>query len=84
MRDGANDRTDEYGGSVENRSKFCLEVMDALISVYGADRVGIRLSPTGRVNNMNESDPIKLISYLLPELEKRKIAFVEIKRHSMN
>lgn len=81
LRDSSNHRTDEYGGSIENRSRFCLEVMDALISVFGADRVGLRLSPTGRINAMKDSDPIKLLEYLLPELEKRNVAFVEIKRH---
>lgn len=58
--------------------------MDALIEVFGADRVGIRLSPTGRFNYMYDSDPIKLLSYLLPELDKKKIAFLEVKRHSMS
>lgn len=48
LRDGSNTRTDEYGGSIENRSKFLFETLDALISVYGADRVSVRLSPTGR------------------------------------
>lgn len=61
LRDGVNDRTDEYGGSIENRSRFCLEVMDALISVFGSDRVGIRLSPTGRTNYMYDSNPLALL-----------------------
>lgn len=47
LRDGANKRTDHYGGSIENRCRFCLEVLDAMIEVYGNKRVGLRISPTG-------------------------------------
>lgn len=56
-------------------------MLDALISVYGADKVGIKLSPTGRYNDMYDSNPKELTKYVLKELEKKKIAFVEIKRH---
>ncbi|EWS75520.1 FAD/FMN-binding family oxidoreductase (macronuclear) [Tetrahymena thermophila SB210] len=84
LRDGVNDRTDEYGGSVENRSRFCLEVIDALISVFGSDRVAIRLSPTGRNNYMFDSDPMSLLQYLIPQLDSRGLAFIEVKRHGVN
>lgn len=81
LKDGTNKRTDEYGGSIENRIRFCLEALDAITSVYGADKVGIKLSPTGRYNDMYDSNPLELLKVLLKELEKRKIAFVEVKRH---
>ncbi|KAL4473221.1 hypothetical protein ABPG72_015602 [Tetrahymena utriculariae] len=81
LRDGSNKRTDIYGGSAENRSRFCLEVLDALAEVFGYGRTALRISPTGRFNDMYDSDPIGLLSYLLPELDKRNLAFVEFKRH---
>lgn len=84
LKDGTNKRTDEYGGSIQNRIKFCLEALDALISVYGADKVGIKLSPTGRYNDMYDSNPLELTKVLLKELEKKKLAFVEVKRHGPN
>lgn len=58
-----------------------LECIDALIEVFGAGRVAARFSPTGRFNDMYDSDPIGLMKYALKELEKRNIAFVEVKRH---
>lgn len=81
MRDGTNKRTDNYGGSIQNRIRFCLEALDVLIGVYGADKVGIKLSPTGRYNDMYDSNPLELYKHLLKEIEKKKIAFVEFKRH---
>jgi len=80
LRDGVNKRTDKYGGSYENRSRFCLEVIDALISVFGSGRISVRLSPTGRINDMYDSNPLELMKYLLGELSKRNLSFVEIKR----
>jgi 2,4-dienoyl-CoA reductase-like NADH-dependent reductase (Old Yellow Enzyme family) len=65
LRESANQRTDEYGGSVENRCRFCLQVIDELIKVFGKDKVSLRVSPTGRCNDIFDSDPIKLYSYLL-------------------
>ena len=78
LRDASNQRTDEYGGSVEKRCRFPLEVIDILIEVYGAERVGIKVTPVGRFQDMYDSDPIATYSYLLQQLEKRGIAFVEI------
>ena len=81
MRDGSNHRRDEYGGSYENRSRFCIEVLKALIDVFGSDRVGVRFSPTGRVSDMYDSNPLELMRYLLGELNELNLAFVELKRH---
>lgn len=80
LKDCTNIRKDEYGGSIENRSRFCLEVIDELIKVMGKLRVGIKLSPLGRYNDMFDSNPSDLLKHLLTELNKRKIAFVEIAR----
>lgn len=65
MRDGSNTRTDKYGGSIENRSRFLLEVLDTVIEVFGADKVGIRFSPTGRYNDMYDSNPVELMRHIL-------------------
>lgn len=79
LKDHTNKRTDEYGGiSVENRARFPLEVMNALISVWGKDRVGIKISPAVRYQDVYDSDPVATYSYLLKELDKKGIAFVEI------
>lgn len=78
LQDGSNQRTDNYGGSVENRSRFLLEVVDAVSQVWGVDRVGVRLSPYGTFNDMKDSNPIALFTYVLQELNKRKIAFVDL------
>ena len=78
LKDATNNRTDEYGGSIENRCKFLLEVVDEVIKVYGNLRVGVKISPLGRYNDMFDSNPLALIKHLLPQLNKRKIAFVEL------
>ena len=57
LRDGTNRRTDRYGGSAANRVRFLLEVTEAVVAVWGADRVGVRLSPLGAFNGMSDSDP---------------------------
>ena len=78
LQDGSNARTDNYGGSIENRARLLLEVVDAAISVWGAGKVGVRLSPYGTFNDMKDSNPIALFTYVLQELEKRKIAYVHL------
>ena len=67
--DGANQRADEYGGSIANRCRFVLEVMQCLIGGWGADRVGIKLSPVIPFNGMVDTDPKSLLSHLLGELD---------------
>ena len=78
LRDGTNKRTDIYGGSVANRARFLLEVTDALIGVCGADRVGIRLSPSGTFNDMSDSNPESIFVYLLKQLNTLELAYVHI------
>ena len=78
--DGANQRKDEYGGSIENRCRFVLETMKVLIEIWGADRVGIKLSPVIPFNGMIDSNPEVLYLHLLRELNKLSPAYV----HMMN
>src|SRR5690606_27524161 len=58
LQDGSNKRTDAYGGSIENRARLMLEVTDACIAVWGADRVGVHLAPRGDAHDMHDSDPL--------------------------
>ncbi len=76
LHDGTNTRTDQYGGSVENRARFLLEATDAAISVWGADRVGVHLSPRGNSHDINDSNSEQTFTYVAQELGKRKIAFI--------
>jgi N-ethylmaleimide reductase len=78
LQDGSNKRTDCYGGSIENRARLLLEVVDRAISVWGAERVGVRLSPYGSFNDMSDSDPIALFNYVLAQLSLRKIAYAHV------
>ncbi|TGE16100.1 alkene reductase [Hymenobacter elongatus] len=78
IQDGTNQRTDEYGGSVENRARFALEVVQAASAVFGADRVGIRLSPTGAVGGINDSDRLATFSYVTEQLNKLGLAYLHV------
>jgi N-ethylmaleimide reductase len=71
-------RTDQYGGSFINRARFLFEILDAMIAEIGADKVGIRLSPAGEFNNMQELDAEELYKYILPELSKRNLVYLHI------
>ncbi|NYT77441.1 alkene reductase [Alcaligenaceae bacterium] len=76
LHDGSNRRNDEYGGSIENRTRFLLQVVDACISVWGADHVGVHLSPGGGAHDMHDSNPGALFSYVAQKLAERQIAFL--------
>lgn len=78
MRDSCNKRTDKWGGSFENRSRLLLLVIDELIEVFGNSRVGIKLSPLVTYQDMWDSDVVGLYTYLIGELNKRDIAFIEV------
>ena len=80
LRDGTNQRTDSYGGPVENRSRLTLEVVKAVVDVWGADRVGIRFSPGGVFNDMRDSNPLRTFGYVLQQLEPLNLAFAHITR----
>ena len=76
LHESTNKRTDQYGGSIENRARLLLEVTDAVISVWGADRVGMHLAPRGDAHDVADSNPEALYLYVAKELGKRKIAFI--------
>jgi len=78
LQDGSNRRTDAYGGSIENRARLFLEVVDAAIGVWGKQRAGVRLSPYGTFNDMQDSDPVTLFSHVLAQLAARGIAYVHL------
>lgn len=78
LRDGANQRTDAYGGSIENRCRFALEVVDAVVAEIGAGRVGIRLSPVTPANDLSDSHPQALFGHLVEQLDQRGIAFLHV------
>ena len=78
LRDGSNQRTDRYGGSIENRIRFPLEVVDAVVDVWGADRVGIRISPLSEFNDMADSDPQALFAAFVQALGERELGYLHI------
>ncbi|WP_420606592.1 alkene reductase [Novosphingopyxis sp.] len=79
LRDNANFRDDDYGGSIENRTRLLGEVTDRLISVWGADRVAVRLSPNGDSQGVDDSDPEPLFTHAAKLLSDRGIAFLELR-----
>lgn len=81
LQDGTNKRSDQYGGSIENRARLMLEVTDAVISVWGADRVGMHLAPRGDAHDIKDSNPAETFGYVAKELGKRKIAFIFAREH---
>lgn len=76
LQDKTNHRTDAYGGPIENRSRLMLEATDAVISVWGADRVGVHIAPRGDAHDMGDSNPLATFVYLARELGRRRIAFL--------
>jgi len=78
LRDGTNIREDEYGGNIENRSRFLFEVIEAVTSAIGADKTGLRLSPSGTFNDMKDSDPQKHFTYVCDKLNAFDLAYVHI------
>jgi N-ethylmaleimide reductase len=76
--DGANQRTDEYGGSVENRSRFNLEVLQAVSEAVGSHRVGIKLSPSNTFNGVSDSNPKAWFKYLLEKLNDMDLAYIQV------
>ena len=76
LQDGTNLRPDEYGGSIENRARLLLEVVDRLTSVWGPGRVGVHLAPRGDAHDMRDSNPLATFSYIATELGRRGIAFI--------
>ena len=78
LRDGTNRRDDRYGGSIENRCRFVLEIVDGLTAAIGAGRTGIRISPMLETWDCSDSDPVSLFSHLVGELGRRQLAFLDM------
>ncbi|HPH29359.1 MAG TPA: alkene reductase, partial [Pseudomonadota bacterium] len=80
LRDGSNKRTDQYGGSVENRTRLLIEVLEAVSTVFGSKRVGVRISTLNSYNNMIDSDPIGLSTWLAQRLNALDLAYLHVMR----
>jgi N-ethylmaleimide reductase len=76
LQSRTNLRTDRYGGSIENRARFLIEVTRAVIDVWGADRVGVRLSPYGIANGSGEADPMPLYTHVVQSLDPLGLAYL--------
>jgi N-ethylmaleimide reductase len=78
LRDGSNQRTDAYGGSIGNRARFALEVVEAVAGVWGFQRVGYKMSPHFSMLGMSDSNPLETFSYLTHELKRRNVLYLHI------
>ncbi|CAO3399827.1 alkene reductase [Azospirillum palustre] len=78
LRDSTNTRTDRYGGTVENRCRFLLEILEATAHAVGADRIGVRLSPTGVFNDMKDSDPLPHFLAITKALNPFNLAYLHV------
>ncbi len=78
LRDGTNQRTDAYGGSIANRVRFLQEITEAVIDVWSADRIGVRLSPTNPFNDMRDSDPVATFTYAAEVLNPYQLAYLHV------
>jgi 2,4-dienoyl-CoA reductase-like NADH-dependent reductase (Old Yellow Enzyme family) len=81
LQDSTNKRDDEYGGPVENRARLMFEAVDAAISVWGADRVGLHLAPRGDAHDMGDSNLLATFSHVAREAKKRNLAFLFAREH---
>lgn len=80
LRDGSNQRTGRYGGSIENRARLMLEVLEAVCAVWGSHCVGLRISPLNSYNSMRDSDPIGLSTWLAKRLNDFNLAYLHVMR----
>ncbi|RXH58181.1 NADH:flavin oxidoreductase [Granulicella sibirica] len=78
LQNGSNKRADEYGGSLQNRYRILSEVVQELVSVWGAGRVAVRLGPGGTFNGMSDSDPLALFSYIAEQLNTFDLAYLHL------
>jgi N-ethylmaleimide reductase len=80
LRDGSNKRSGAYGGSIENRARLLFEVIETISGVWGSDRVGLRISPLNSFNDMVDSDPIGLVTWLAEQLNNFDLAYLHLLR----
>jgi len=78
LEDGTNTRSDSYGGTEENRIRFLLDIVDAVSTAIGVDRLGVRLSPFGQYGGIHDSNPEQLFSSVIKALSKRRIAYLHL------
>ena len=78
LRDGSNKRSDIYGGSIENRARFLMEVTKAVVDAIGSDKVGLRLSPVNPFNDMKDSNPQAVFNYVTEQLNQFKLAYLHV------
>lgn len=78
LRDGTNHRDDEYGGSMENRARLLMQVVQAVVAIAGADKVGVRLSPVNPFNDMQDSNPQAMFNYVTQQLNAYKLAYLHV------
>jgi N-ethylmaleimide reductase len=78
LNDSSNHRTDAYGGSIANRARFLLEVVEAVVGVWGGERVGIKLSPSNHMLDVSDSDPLRTYGYVLEALTPMRLAYVQL------
>lgn len=78
LRDGINQRTDSYGGSIENRARLLLEVAEAIVKEIGAERTGIRLSPVTPANDAVDSNPQPLFNYVVEQLDRLGLVYIHV------
>lgn len=79
LQDSTNKRQDDYGGSVENRARFLMEIVDACTGVWGAGRIGVHLSPYGNLHDIHDSDPESLFGHVAQELGQRGVGFLFVR-----
>jgi N-ethylmaleimide reductase len=78
LQDGTNKRTDRYGGSIENRARLLMEVTEAVVSVWGPGRVGVRVGPSGTWASMHDSNPAALFGYVAEQLNRFDLAYLHV------
>lgn len=78
LSSGSNQRQDQYGGSVENRARFILEILDGMVAEAGGDRVGIKIAPEMNFNDISDANPQETYTYLVDQLRSRKLAYLHV------
>lgn len=78
LQSGTNQRTDQYGGAVENRARFLLEIVDEVSNAIGTNKLGVRLSPFGQYGGISDAAPFELFKHVIGELSNRKIAYLHL------